>query len=196
MKIEDGTGKGFLASVNDHALLGVNASGHSAEHEVSLHDQLAFYANTADTADTLTLADATSGPMLYLANDDAETILVVEVISASASAAGSVLKVTSGPTLATIGANNTHVPVNSSFGSSKVAEVTCFNWDGTGTVGMTGLSGGKIWKTYILPVGLSTLPVEGCMILSAGDSMMISCANNTGSALEFEAGIRFYMDDI
>ena len=192
--IKDGTGKGFLAKVNADNKLFVLASTHTEEHTASITGANAYFANSTDTADTLTFADATAGPILYLKNDDPDADIVVEKIVCSADAAGGVLKFMRNMTLGTIGANNVHTPVNSNFGSSNTVTATSYNWDESGTTGMDGLTNGTAWKSFIMGAGTTFFPVDGTISIPKGSSVTINFANNTGSAIEFECGIRFYLD--
>lgn len=193
--IIDGTGTGNKAKVNpNHRLLTLSVI-HTEEHVASLADGEAYFANTTDTADTLTFADATAGPVLYLRNDSQTKVIIIQKIVASASAAGGVMTFKRNAVLGTIGANNVHTPANSNFGSSNELDATCYSWDETGTAGMTGLTNGTKWKTFITKAGPEFFPVDGTITLPKNTSLTIEYSNNTGGSIEFECGIRLYLDD-
>lgn len=193
--IKNGAGDGgFEWKINSNSRGLVLAVTHTEEHIESLVSGEAYFANTTNTADTLTFADATEGPVLYLKNTSATKTIVIQKMVASASAAGGVLKMVRNEALGTIGANNVHVPVNSNFGSENTMEADCYNWDETGTVGMTGLTGGIIWKSFVTKAGPEFYPIDGTIILPRNSSITIEYSNNTGGSIEFECGLRMYLD--
>jgi len=193
--IEDGQGLGYRAGVNENNRLKVSASIFSEEHGSSVKGD-AYFANTADTADTLTLASGNTYNMLYLRNDGNAQRVVIEKILVSAAATGLVMKWTRNPVLGSIGANNTHTPPNVNFGSNRSAVGTFYSWDETGTDGLTGLSGGTTVKTFIVGAGFNVFPIDGAIILGQSNSILISLTNGTGSAIEAECGVRFYYEDL
>ncbi len=193
-QLRDGTGKGFHVKINSDNKLFVLSTTHTEEHAASIKSARAYFANSTDTADTLTFADATAGPILYLKNDDPDFDIIVEKVVCSANAAGGVLKFIRNMTLGSIGASNTHAPVNSNFGSSNTVTATSYSWDESGTTGMDGLTSGTTWKSFIMDVGPSFFPVDGTIAIPKGNSITIHFSNNTGSSIEFECGIRFYLD--
>lgn len=191
-QIVDGKGTGSAARVDKDNNLVVISTNHSEEHIVSTNNQQAYFANTTDTANTLTVG-ATGGPMLYIRNDSPDKKIVIERISSSASVAGGVLVLKKNMILGTIANNNDHTPVNLNFGSGLDAIATAYNWDETGNA-MTGLTGGDTIKSYITRVGDTKHFINGSLILQNNNSLTIEYSNAAGS--EFECGIRFYFDDI
>ena len=192
--IISGAGAPNPAKVNSENRLLTQAVIHTEEHLSSLSDESAYFANTTDTADTLTFADGSAGPVLYLRNDSSTLDIVVQKVVASASAAGGILTFKRNMVLGTIGSNNTHVPINSNFGSQNTSDATCYNWNENGTTGMSGLTNGTKWKTFITRAGPEFFPVDGTIILEKNSSIVIDYSNNTGGSIEFECGIRFYYD--
>jgi hypothetical protein len=189
MIIEDGTGSGgFKAKVDERNELHVTSSTKTKEHEISQDDGLAFFANTADTADTLT-ATATGGAMLYLKNTSATKKLTVEKILTSADTAGGVVKWMKNVVVGSISDNNIHTPVNNNFASGFTAEALCYSWDESND-GLGGLTGGTILKTFITGAGFTVHPLDGSIILGLNDSITVYYKVAGGG--EFEAGIRFY----
>jgi hypothetical protein len=187
--IKDGTGAGFLAKVDSTNRMLVSANSQSEEHFISSGEGLAYFANSADTADTLTTT-ATGGPILYVRNTHAEKQLVVEKILASTDTAGGVFKWIINPILGTIGNNNVHAPVSLNAGKSITPATVAYNWDEVGD-GMTGLTGGTTLKTTIIGAGFTAFPIDSSLILEGGDSIQM---NYTGAG-EFECSIRFFLMD-
>ena len=194
--ITDGTGKGFSTKVNSVNKLVITATSHTDEHEAAEVDGQAYFANTTDTADTLTLATGNTYHLLFLRNLSSTKILVVQKVSVSASVAGLTLCLQKNMTLGAVSDNNVHVPVNVNFSSGNSADVLSHNWDETGTVGITGLSAGTRIKTFIMSTGPFIIPVDGFMVLGQNDSLTLMFVNGTGGNVEAEAGIRFYFDDL
>lgn len=194
--IQDGAGKGFSALVNEQNELLVKAIIISAEHIVASRDGQSYFANTADTADTLTLATGNTYNLLYLSSKSATKELVIQRLIVSADTAGVVLTYLRNPVLGSVSANNVHVPVNTNFSSGNIADVTCHNWDETGTVGIGGLTGGTIIESTILPIGPTEIRIDGSLVLEQGNSLLLHIDNGTGGNVEVECGIRFYFDNL
>jgi len=169
----------------------VTSNAQTEEHFVSSSEGLAFYANTADTANTLTTT-ATGGPVLFLKNDHTTKQIAIQKILSSTDTAGTVLTITRNPTLGTIGNNNVHTPPNMNFGKNlTTANIgTFYNWDEVGD-GMTGLSGGTILNTFVMSVGINFHPFDGSILLEQGNILMFSAIG----AGEFALGVRFYYMD-
>ena len=193
--IQDGTGKGFTAQVDDENKLAVGSTGHTEEHSISANEGLAFNANAADTANTLTLATGNKYNLIFLQNTSNTEILVVQEIAVSADTAGLVLIVQKNMTLGVVGDNNVHVPANLNFSSGKSAEATCHTWDETGTTGVGGLTVGTVVSTFILGVGATILPIEGVIVIGQNDNIVLRTTNGTGGNVEVAANINFYFDD-
>jgi len=192
--IQDGTGRGFTMAVNAANEGVVKAISATIEHLISSRDSQAYYANTTDTADTLTLATGNTYNMLYLENLSGTKDLVIEKITLSVDTANVVAILKRNMTLGTAGANNVHTPRNSNFSSGNIANTLCHNWDETGTAGVTGLTGGSTMTTHILPAGEFIDPVDGFIILQQGNSLTVQLTNGTGGNVEAEVGVRFYFD--
>ena len=96
-QIRDGTGKGFLAKVDEQNRLIVHADQNSEEHRVSHDSGRAYIANTADTVNTLTLATGNTYNILYLENSDSDRILNIHDIRVATDTAGAVIIVRRNP---------------------------------------------------------------------------------------------------
>lgn len=190
----DGTGTGKRAKININNKLDVAATTHSEEHDIAVTEAQAYFANTADTADTLTLATGNTYNLLYIKNTSTTKLLIVEKIIASFDTAGIVFKFIKNHTLGTASANNAHEPVNVNFASNNTADCVAHNWDETGTSGIGGLTGGTTIKTFNLVAGPTFFPVDGFMVLGPNNAITLTATNNTGGNVEGECGIRFYYD--
>lgn len=193
-QIKDGTGKGFVAAVNQQNEMLVKAIRATIEHTVSSRDGEAYHAHTATTANTLTISTGETIKMLYLENTSGTLDLVIEKINGSVDTAGVELLYTRNTTLGSVGANNVFEPVNANFSSGKQARATCHSWDETGTAGITGISGGAVITTHILDPGPFFDPIDGFMVLKRGNNIVVTLVNGTGGDIEAEVGIRFYYD--
>lgn len=191
VKIQSGAGKSYELKINKKLQAHTLATTQTTELEASLEGD-SFFANTTDTADTLTVT-TTGGPMIYIKNTSTTQDLVIAKLIPTTDQAATVLTTTREPTLAAIGNNNTHTPVNINMGSAKSASATIYNWDESGN-GMTGLSGGTKIATYILAVGTTVLPLDDSHIIPPGTSMMFSL-KSIGTSSECSLNVRFHYRD-
>lgn len=194
--IRDGGGTARAATVNSRGELEVGAVGVSEEHFVSKVKGQAYVAHIADTANTLTLATGNTYNLLYLENSSAISTLVVQKIIISVDVKDSVLLLQQNMTLASVAANNVHVPVNTNFGSGKAADGVFHNWDETGTTGITTLTGGTLIESQILPVGITILQIDGFMVLPQGNNLVVRILDGTGNSIEVTCAVRFYYDEL
>ncbi len=191
--IKDGR-TGDTAAVNEQNELLVKAIRSSIEHIVSSRDGEAYYANTADTANTLTIATGETIKMLYLENTSGTLDLVVEKISVNSDTAGVVAVYTRNAVLGAVGANDAHTPPNANFSSGKTARVVCHTWDETGTTGITGITGGVKLATHLHGDGEDTDNIDGAIVLKRGNSLVVTLVNGTGGNVEAAVVVRFYFD--
>lgn len=192
MRIQDGAGTGHSAEVTSDNKLKTNATGHTEEHTASTDDGRAFFANSADTADTLSLATGNTYNLLYIKNTSSTREMVIQKIDISSDTADVVLTIKKNMTISSLDDQNTHVPVNTNFSSGHAAEGTFYNWDETGTVGLQTLAGGTILNTLIMAVGPDIIPVDGAYILGQGNTLVLEMTNGTGGTAEVTCGVRFY----
>ena len=164
------------------------------EHDVSVIDELAFFANSGDTAPTLSIADGNTYNLLYMENSDSERDLTIERIFLNADTTGIIFELIRNPVLGVVGANNVHVPKNLNFKSGKTANGIFHNWDETGTVGITGITGGELLNTYIVTDNPAILPIDGSFHLGQTNSFVIRATNNSGGNAEVAVGVRFYYE--
>jgi len=188
-QIKDGTGKGFLLKIDSGNHLQAVAITETDQHHVSKEDKKAFVANTADTANTLTIT-ATGGSILYIRNDSTDDDMTIADFVISVDTAGIVCRIIRQPTLGSIGNNNVHVPKNANFGSSLTAEGTFHNWDEVGD-GLTGLTAGTVYSTLTLPVGVTRVHPNGEVVLQSGNAVSLELIG----ACEAAAYIAFFYEE-
>lgn len=194
LQIESGTGNGKTARVTDNNKLVVESTSSSREHAISETDGLAFFANTSDTANTLTIDGVGTLDMLYLQNTSTTRRLAIEKIAVSSTLTAGVIVWLKNPIIGAIANYNTHIPVNINFSSGNTAEALCYTWNEVGTpVGMTNITGGTILKTFITNAGPAIFPIDGSVILGSNDSILIRYV--AAGACEFECGLRFYFEE-
>lgn len=189
--IESGHGIGYEAKVSSVGRLFTNSTTQALEHDASLAGD-AYFANISQTAETLTVT-TTGGPVLYMKNTSTTKNLVLSKVLVSTDQAATTLKIVRGPTLGTIGNENTHTPVNANVGSTRTASITCYNWDEVGN-GLTGLTGGDTFNVYLLGVGSTLLPIDDSIILPPGTAVSLEL-QATGSTSECALGVRFFYEE-
>ena len=191
--LDDGKGTGRKAEVNEVNQLVVRSTTQAEEHWVSETNGETYIASVAESGvSTLTFANATSGDVLNLMNNNT-TNLILSTMAFSASAAGGIVTIVKNNVTGTLTQNVTITPENLNFGSAKIANVTADVWDETNGNGIQGLSGGAAFRTIILPTSLF-IDTRGTIVIPQGKSLTINFSNNTGGAIEFECGFRFYFD--
>lgn len=189
MRIKDGTGDNYMCRVDAQNRLTVAGSMQAEEHFISSAKGLAYFANTADTADTLTLT-GNSCDILYIKNVHASKQLVIAKVLVSADTAGAIIKWKRNPTIGTIGNNNVHQPKSLNFSSNSNPDATVYSWDEVGD-GMTGITVGDTINTFIAGSGFTVFPIDSAMILERNNSLLIN-VKGTG---ELSVGVRmFFMD--
>ncbi len=185
MKIEDGQGDGKLAGVTQDHQLRVQAVQHSMEHDISHHKEEAYFANIADTANSLTTT-ATGGPLLVLKNLSESKHIVIHKVFVGTSA-DIIMRVVRNPVIGSLGNKVDHTPPNLHFASGKDAAVACYTWDEVGD-GITGLTGGLVLNTCLFDKGHRVLPSNDAFIL--GENNVISFEFVGAGEVTF--GIRFF----
>lgn len=187
MRLEDGEGSGHEAGVTSAHKLKVEATMHSLEHERSHEHGDAYFANIADTADSLTIT-GTGGPILLIRNDSEQKDLVIRKVLVGTSSANMILKVVRNPLIGSLGNVNVHVPGNLNFASGNAASVSIWNWDEVGN-GITGLTDGTVLNTYIFQSWSRVLPFDDAFILGKNNAIAFEC-KGVG---ELTLGVRFFM---
>jgi len=192
--IEDGLGSGRKAEVDiDHQLV-VTSITESQEHRISQDSESSYFLSVGQNIDSLTLATTNDAKLLLLQSLNPNKTLVVERIIVSADTAGATLRFVKNYTIGTLANNTATPPENMNFSSSLAADVNAQIWDEVGTVGMTGLTLGSTFKTFILNAGPQILPIDGTPVLDQNDNIGLEIHNPTGGSIEVEVGIRFYFE--
>jgi len=143
MIIEDGTGRGHSAQINDENMVMTASVVSTNEHHINhKHGEAynALFAVNPDGADDC---------IFYIKNQD-DTDMCVEGIWLQTSAAEEVyFKIgDTGTAVKTNGADIT--PVNLNAGSGKTADILCYSNTLDGAVDITGLSGGNTFQKFWL----------------------------------------------
>ncbi|MCP4569088.1 MAG: hypothetical protein GY841_16055 [FCB group bacterium] len=134
--IKDGTGKGYLAKVNDENMLDCWSVCESVEHHSNHDEKQAYHVLFNKTA-------TGAGDCIFYAKNDSDTDLIVEGFWFRVASAEQV-QIKIGDT-GTPASGTTITPVNNNAGSSNAAEGTFEH--GTD---ITGLSGGSVVEKYWL----------------------------------------------
>lgn len=194
MQIQDGTGNSYGWKINSEGKGQVTSDASTGEHHASMVGDAYIASMAQGVADTYTMANADTGPMLHIVNDNPDKFLVIEKVIVSADTAGIIMKFLRNMTVGSLGDNTAITPANSNTGSSKVAAVTCNVWDETGVTGITGLTAGTDIHSFILDAGTEFHPIAGFLVLPQGGGFTIDMTNGTGGAVEVTVGVRFYFE--
>ena len=193
-KIEDGSGKGFLMKVDSEQRALVHADTNTEEHNISHQFGKSFVINTADTANTLTLATGNTYNFMYLENKSADDLVNIQDIRVTVDTAGVVALIVRNSTLGSVSANNVTTPRNLNFGSQNAADGTFHNWDETGTTGIGGLTLGTVLEAHVLGVGSTVFLYDAALLLADSNNIVLRLVNGTGGNVEAAATIRFYYE--
>ena len=192
-QIQDGTGKGYLAKVDNANRLSTNSVTTSAQEFASANG-LAYNLNTG----VITLTNATKTPVLYLKNnEDLDLIidLVLYMTGASTGGSGNILvEVVRNPTSGTIvsGASNVEMNQNRNFGSSRSLSVNAYK----GTTGNTLTDGVKFIESILATATQRVAINVGAIILPKGSSIAIQITPPTGNtSMATEFAISCYLSE-
>lgn len=136
MIIEDGTGKGNQAKVNDQNMLGVNSISTSLNQYANTHGH--FYSMT-----NIVTPDSTSSCFFYLKNKD-DTALNIKRLTVHV-ASNEIIKCYVNDVGTPVGGNE-YIPINRNIGSNQLCNVeTRFG------ASITGLTGGALFERLYIP---------------------------------------------
>lgn len=172
MLIEDGR-DGFTAKVDSTHRLAVRSVSEASETHVALEDELAFSVDTG----ILTFAAADTGPVVLLQNFDATKDIVVTDISIAFSVAdvGTEVSLYRNPIIGTLGAEVAKKPININFESGKTDLAITSIWDGTGVVGITGITAAVDGVFGPFPAaGLSLEGIGVPFVLGQSDALTVN----------------------
>ena len=193
-KIEDGAGKGFIMKIDSQQRALVQADTNTEEHNISHEFGKSFVINSADTANTLTLATGNTYNFLFLQNGSSDDQINIQDIRVTVDTVGIVALIVRNSTLGSVSANNATTPRNLNFGSQNAADGTFHNWDETGTTGIGGLTLGTVLESHILGVGSTVFLYDAALLISDSNNIVLRLVNGTGGNVEAAATIRFYYE--
>ena len=192
-QIQDGTGKGYLAKVdNDNRLYTKSVISTEQEHESS--NGLAYNINTG----IITLTNATKTPVLYLKNNEEFDLIIDTVLymtGASTGGSGNVLvEIVRNPTAGTIvsGASDVEMNVNRNFGSTRSLSANAYK----GATGSTLTDGVKFIESILSTATQRVAVSVGAVIIPKGSSIAIQITPPTGNtSMATEWAISCYLSD-
>lgn len=181
IQIDDGKGRGFVASVSDDNRLNISAKTNPRIYYVSRDKGLAFMLTSVD-------ADAVAGDyILYLKNTSATRQLFVKRIATGAANAA-LWK--SWVVTGTAAGSSLLVPTNINLTSGKTADATC---RGNGAV--SGLTTGGLLDVHRTGAGEHDHSLwEDALILGTGDAIAVEY--DTGTTGLAEVSIEFHFEEI
>ena len=176
-QIRDGTGRGRFAKVTNGNRLLTQTITEPISAERSRKGKL-YGIGTGN----LSLGGSFDGPVLWFRNDsDTELMFVQKIIfgwnGGTSSRNTTVFSLINYQTTEPTGANTSIdfqiENINKSGSSAAVtfADATGHKWDGSGSAGMTGTSGGFAQIPNRLAIGNHSIPIDGEIILGKSDSM-------------------------
>ena len=166
--IKDGSGRGFLASVNSDQELVVRATAVEQRLAAALDEN--YYEVTTGQ---VTLTDANETGIVYIQNDGSQVIVIDRVFYDIWETDGSdsgILRYYINPT---ISGGTTVTPINTNFGSRNTIEAATSR-------SLTTMIGTVWWTAQILPP-LSAALEEGRIVIPSGSSFGISVEAPTGN---------------
>lgn len=167
-QIEDGTGKGKLAGVDDNNRLQTDSTTTTSLSVTSKRDGNAYTVGT-DGVVSFSFSSGTDNAILYCKNNE-DKDLFVDVCVVSQDQPG-VYKYFKNPTAGTLVSSGTStVPVNFNFGSSNVADLDVIKLDQAGRE----FSDGDLITYSRNPAGLQPLDFLGTVVVPKGSSFGIT----------------------
>ncbi len=178
MKIQDGTGKGYLAKINNRNRLEVTAKSESAAFVNSITEGTSYIWSSAYSA---TSADK----VIYLKNTDSKNYLVIDRIRINSVNAGvfTLYEVSGTPSGTVITGKNTNLT------SGNTASATSY-----GDNAVTGLTlGDRITLARTQAAGSTLLTLDNILILGFQDAISLVYVGSNGLA---EVTINGYYESI
>ncbi len=181
------------ARVNNDGRLLTQSVQESGEAAASREGE-AFTLGSSQSIRALTYAAADDGPILYVRNISATKTLVLDGFTATELGPGLILYLVKNPILGSLGANTPIEPENRNFSSTNEAEVEAEVWDDTGSLGITGLTGGVEVASFLRAVPAGTLDLKNAVRLGRLDSAYFAYQNPTGGSILASVALRFHME--
>ncbi len=194
--LESGEGHPFKQIVDRFGRAKTFATTTSQEHHAAQIEEAYMSSVNQGAFRTLTIPDAFVGPILAIKNLNNDRRMSLEVISASANAAGLFFYYTRNPTEGALGANAEIVPINLNFKSTKAPLALVHVWDESGVVGITGHTNGTEFGAVILGVGETDQDIKGAILLEASNILLLNVQNLTGGPIEFTLNSRLFFEGV
>ena len=168
--IKDGRGRGFLAAVNSDQQLITRAT--AVEQRLNSTIDESYYEATTGQ---VTLVNATETGIIYIQNDNADLVLVIDRVfydlwETTGGSNSGILRYYLNPTVT---GGTAITPNNTNFGSRRTIEATCSR-------SLTTMTGTVWWTAQILPP-ISVALEEGRIVIPSGSSFGISIQAPTGN---------------
>ena len=180
--IQDGTGTGYQASVDDQNRLHTRATTRTEAADVNIICGFTFVSSMAPQ--TITTAETA---VYYIYNNDPLNSFIIDKVSFGSNGGSTtftktqVIRFYTGATAPS--ANNTAVnPKSLNTNYTARANVICNIWNGTST-GMTVSSNGTYFAGNLISVGRTPVEFGECgIVIGPGQSMLITIQANVESA--------------
>jgi hypothetical protein len=178
MRIEDGTGQGLSAKVNEFGQLSTKSVISTLEN-FGATKGYTFNVNTG----TISLTSANASALLYLKNNGESSVYVSSIgylIGNSTGGSGDIdVEVLRNPTAGTIvsGATDVDIVANKNFGSSRPLTADVFK----GAEGNTFTDGELAYRSLLNSAGKQYTIATGSVILPRGSSIGIRMTPQTGN---------------
>lgn len=185
LRLADGTGKGFLAKIDEDNRLATRGVAES-DVKVATIEGRSFVLSATDIA----IPANTPVNVLYVSFEDPRRNFIVDSLTHSWNGGNtnfnrpltSIMSVMVGPPTAN------HVPsmmFNGNFTSTAVALATVYAWDGVGAGGMTLPAPGLPAYTMFYPHGVTRQEYAGGMIMGKGNTMAYKFSSPEAGRLSF-----------
>jgi len=191
VQIKDATGVGYSAKVDNFNRLRTFATSTSQEHHgTGLGVNFMF-----STPTRLTMANGDTGTLLYVQNNNPAALLVITKIALSSSVAGVTYSLLKNQIVGTLSNNTSVTPQNLNFQSGVTAQATTQIWNGVGTTGIGGLTGGGVLQIHPLEASSPhIIDINGGIDLGSGNILGLRMTNNTGGNAVVSLSIRAFFE--
>ena len=178
MKIEDGSGTGKIAKVNDRNRLDVSSASFSEAHLVAAVDAQTYTWTTSFSA-------ATGNEVIYIKNTSKTKLLIIDNITVSAVNASLVelFEATGTASGTSITAKNTNLTSGNSADATALGEAS-----------VTGLTiGDRIDLARLAANGRAVIELQDVLVLGLNDAITLTYTGSTGLV---DVRVLGYYDDV
>lgn len=187
--IEDGTGKGFTAKVDNFNRVRTFSTNTTQEHHAATIGEAFSF-----TTSFLSLPNGFTGPLMYFQNTNPTRLMDIQAIELSGDTADIQWEFRKNDTVGTLSNETQLTVVNTNFGSGKVAQAVAYEWDEVGSTGIGGLTAGTVYKRIQAGEGGTPIQPIGATILGANDVWTLVATNATGGAANVAAYVRVFFE--